>query len=132
MAVGRRLFATVWPAQVLKVYVDGTGSHAVAGIRISGVKFHRALDRRGFAAEVADVATQTLAAARLEEVDIYAVVPLSVGKGVVVAGDLAKPSSRTVFAVTVRRGESRSALFARLQTGRLAYWDQDWAGRFLK
>ncbi|MDQ2662688.1 MAG: hypothetical protein M3Y18_01485 [Candidatus Eremiobacteraeota bacterium] len=132
VTVGRRVFRTKWPAQVLKIYADGIGRHTVVGIRVSGVKFHVRLDRTGFIGEIASLAAQTLASSRAEEVDIYAVVPLSVGRGVVVAGDLAKPSSRTVFAVSVRRGESQKALVSRLSSGRLAYWDQDWARKFLK
>ena len=46
--IGRTLLARTWPAQIAKVRVDRAGSHAVAGLVLSGVKFHGPLDERGF------------------------------------------------------------------------------------
>ncbi len=128
LKIGTALFVREWPAQVLKVAAFGFGSHTVVGLRISGVKFHRPLSRIAYMNEIASLALGSLAAAPIEEVDISTVVPLSVGKGVVVAGDLAKPTSRTVFAITIRRGETRSQILARMRSGAGVYWDQAWAG----
>lgn len=132
IAIGRSLFATQWPAQVLNVYADGRNGHDIAGLRVSGVHFHHPLTRGEFIAQITDLAQQAFAAAPVDEVDIWASVPLRVGKDVVVAGDIAKPTSRTVFTVTVLRGESVDSLRRRLQQGDGVYWDQDWARSALK
>lgn len=130
--IGTALFANQWPAQVMNVYADGIAGHEVAGLRISGVHFHHALTREQFAQEIVDVVGRTFAAAPVEEVDVWASVPLRVGKGVVVSGDLAKPTSRIVFTVSVRREESAATLARRLRSGRGVFWDQDWAQTALK
>lgn len=130
--IGRALFATEWPAQVLNVYADGYNGHDVAGLRVSGVHFHHPLTRAEFSAQIADLVRRAFAAAPVDEVDVWASVPLRVGKDIVVAGDIAKPTSRTVFSVSVLRGESADALLRRLQQGHGVYWDQDWARSALK
>jgi hypothetical protein len=132
ISIGRTLFRTEWPAQVLNVYADAIGHQAVAGLHISGVRFHHALSREQFISEIGDVVERTFAAAPVNEVDVWASVPLNVGKGVVVAGDLAKPTFRTVFTVSVRRGERSAALLARIRTGDGVFWDQDWEHSALK
>lgn len=125
--IGLRLFTTHWAAQILRIYVDGAGSHQVAGVVLSGVKFHRPLTRALFLNEVASIIGQTFAAAPVEEVDLWCVVPLAVGKGAIVSGDLAQPTDRTVFSVTVRRADvSRTARAASIG-GRTLYWDARWA-----
>ena len=48
--------------------------------------------------------SETFAASPVDEVDIWVSVPLVVGKDVIVTGDLAVPSSRSVFTVSARRG----------------------------
>jgi hypothetical protein len=130
--IGRELFRTTWPAQVVNVYADGIAGHDVAGLHLSGVHFHRPLSRAEFLTEVYDIVERAFAAAPVEEVDVWASVPLNVGKGVVVAGDLAKPTFRTVFTVTVRREESAAALLRRMQQGQGVFWDQDWERTALK
>ena len=130
--IGKALFTTQWAAQVLKVYVDGAGSHTVAGITLSGVKFHHPLSREAFAGEVSAIAARALAAAAVEEVDVWCVVPLNVGKGVVVSGDNAKPTKRTVFTVTVRRGETPVSVRNRILQGKTVYWDTLWARQALE
>lgn len=130
--IGRAIFATQWSAQVLNVYADGMGSHRVAGLRLSGVHFHRALTRAAFAGEVAELLRRAFAAAPVEEVDVWAVVPLAVGKGIVVSGDLAKPTSRTVFTISVRRTEPAAKILSRMNVGRGVFWDQEWARTALK
>jgi len=132
VSIGRALFRTRWPAQVLNVYADGFGGHDVAGLRISGVHFHRAITRGEFVEEVASLVRETFAVSPVDEVDIWASVPLRVGKDVVVTGDLAVPSSRAVFTVSVRRGESGVSFIRRLRGGAGVFWDQEWARAALK
>ncbi len=130
--VGRALFTTEWPAQVLNVYADGFGGHEIVGLRVSGVHFHHALSRDEFISEIARLVQKAFAAAPVDEVDVWASVPLRIGKDIVVAGDIAKPTTRTVFSVSVQRSESTSALMRRLQQGHGVYWDQDWTRSALK
>lgn len=130
--IGQALFATEWPAQVLNVYADGVAGHDIAGLRVSGEHFHHPLSREQFYAEIADLVKRAFAAAPVEEVDVWTSVPLDVGKGTVVAGDLAKPTFRVVFTVTVRRGESTVSLLRRLRQGDGVFQDQDWERTALK
>jgi hypothetical protein len=127
IAIGKTIFASEWPAQVLKVHADGIDSHRVAGLVLSGVKFHQRLSARQFFDEVEALVGQTFRTAPVEEVDLWTTVPLSVGKGIVVSGDLAKPSSRTVFTLSVRRGETPAALARRLHAHQGIFLDEDWA-----
>lgn len=130
--IGKALFTTQWSAQILKVYVNGFGTHAVAGVMLSGVKFHRPLTRDAFVNEVSAILGRTFAAAPVEEVDLWCVVPLGVGKGIVVTGDNAKPTQRTVFTVTVRRGETAAAVRNRIDAGKTVYWDTLWSRQALR
>ena len=130
--IGEVVFATRWPAQVMKIAADGIGGHTIVELRISGVKFHTPLTRSAFLAEIATMIQQGLAAAPIDEVDVAVEIPIGAGKGVVVSGDLAKPTSRTVFTISVRRGERPEAVLARLRSGTDVYWDEDWAKSVLK
>jgi hypothetical protein len=130
--IGQSLFATRWPAQVLNVYADGIPGHDIAGLHLSGVHFHHPLTRTEFLNEIAHLVSRAFAVSHVEEVDVWTSVPLSVGKGVVVAGDLAKPTFRVVFAVSVRRTESAESLQRRLRQGSGVFWDQDWEHTALK
>ena len=124
VVLGEALLGTIWPAQILKVRVDSALGHRVAGIVLSGTKFHKALDTAGFLAEVKEIVTLAFAHAPVEEVDLWTTVPLDAGKGAIVSGDLAKPTSRNVFTVTVRR-EDLPRLDALLhQDG--VFWDASW------
>jgi len=112
----------------MQVAANEMGAHLVLGLRISGVHFHRPLTRDQFYAEIASLVGECFAAApQAEEIDIWTTVPLSVGKGVVVAGDLAKPTSRTVFTLSARRGEAPSSLAERLRGGEDVFVDEEWA-----
>jgi len=124
-AIGDALFATNWPAQITKVRVDAVGSHAVAGLVLSGKKFHHPLDRDGFLAEVRDVVAVTFAHSGVEEVDLWTTIPLATRAHEVVAGDLAMPTPRNVFSVTVRRREA-ATFAARLERGQDVFWDDAW------
>jgi hypothetical protein len=127
-SVGEQIFSRTWPAQVLQVLANQDGTHVVLGLRLNGVKFHGTLTRDAFNSEVTALVARAFAAApAAEEVDLWVTVPISVGKGIVVSGDLAKPTTRTVFTVTVRRGEPPDALIARLRGGGNVFLDEEWA-----
>ena len=132
VSIGKTLFHTEWPAQVLNVYADGLGPYRIAGLHVSGVRFHHVLTRGEFLREIFSLVRQTFAASPVDEVDVWATVPLRVGKDIVVSGDLARPTSRTVFTVSARRDESIEALERRLRQGSGVFWDQDWASSALK
>ena len=132
VTIGRALFRTEWPAQVLNVYASGIGGYRVAGLHVSGVHFHRALTRTQFLNEIAALVRRTFSASPVDEVDVWTSIPLRVGKDIVVSGDLARPTSRTVFTVNVERGESSDALEARMRQGTGIFWDQDWERAALK
>ena len=123
--IGRTIFATPWPVQVRKVRVDGMGTHLVAGLVLSGIKFHGAVTTGQLTDEVAALVTQTFAASTVEEVDVWAIVPLPTYAHEVVSGDRAHQTSRTVFAVTVRRSEAQT-FDGRLRRGDDVYWDPAW------
>lgn len=118
--IGERLFATAWPAQVTQVSANGVDGHLVVGVRILGVRFHRSLSRTGFEIEVDRLVALAFAfSPQIEEVDVWASVPIVVGKDVIVSGDLAVPTWRPVFTVAVRRGIAPSLS--------RAFWDEEWA-----
>ncbi len=125
IAIGRRLFATVRPVQILKVRVDGIGSHEVAGLVLSGRKFHGPVDAGGIAAEIVAIVDETFGASDVEEVDVWITVPIAVGEHAVVAGDKAMPTTRIVYATTVLRAD-RATLAARLRAGTGVYWYAPW------
>lgn len=126
--IGDVVFATHWPAEVTQISANALGGHAIVGIRVLGIKFHETITRDAFVDEVVALVGQAFASApEAEEVDVWASVPISVAKGVIVSGDLAKPTSRTVFSLSVRRGESPAAIHARIVAGNGAFWDSTWA-----
>lgn len=127
--IGQAVFATQWPAQVSQISANEVGGHLIVGIRLWGVKFHAPLTRAAFVGEVTSLVQKAFAAAPdAEEVDVWASVPIAVPKGEVVSGDLAVPTSRTVFSVTARRGESPATVAARAGArGDDAFWDEEWA-----
>lgn len=133
VAIGDRIFTQQWPVQVLNVEANQMGIHLVAGLRLSGVHFHREMTRASFDAEVEALVAQSFAAApSVEEVDVWASIPLPKPKGAIVAGDLAMPTWRTVFTVSVRRSEAPSALAERLREGKEIFLDEDWSRSALK
>jgi hypothetical protein len=126
--IGDDLLATVLPAQVLKIRVDTVLGHHVAGIVLSGVHFHRSLDVAAYLAEVASVMRSAFAHAPVEEVDLWTTVPLDAGVGATVSGDGAAPTSRDVFAVTVRRSDL-AHIDSVLRSNDI-YWDAQWRAGF--
>ncbi len=125
--IARALLTQMWPATIALVRVDAVGGHRVAGIVLSGVKFHRPLDRDGFLDEVTVLVARAFAASPVEEVDVWATVPIPVAKGAIVSGDLAVPTSRTVFACSIRR--DRLADLRNELNGADVYWDTEFMAR---
>ena len=127
--IGDAVFAKPLPAEVTQIAANELAGHLIVGVRVLGVKFHRAMTREEFASEVVSLVETAFAAApSAEEVDLWTSVPIDVPKGVVVSGDLAKPTSRTVFTLSARRGENAALLRARVLTGSDGvFWDDEWA-----
>jgi hypothetical protein len=127
--LARLLIPIRGPAQILKVRVEGVGSHDVAGIMLEGRPKHP-IGRTAFREQVAAIATASLAKVGLEEVDIWAIVPIPVPKGAVVSGPMAIPTSKTVFAATFRRGGPAPA--QKLLDGQGIYEEPQWAATLQK
>jgi hypothetical protein len=125
--IGRVLLTELWPATVTQVRVDGARGHEIAGITLSGTKFHRAIDKQGFLDEVRALIAGTFAHSEVEEVDLWATVPIPVPKGAIVSGDYAVPTRRTVFSCTVRRKDLRR--LNEVLHGGAVYWAPDFAAR---
>jgi hypothetical protein len=124
--IGDSVFRSSWAAQVSQISANEIGKHTIVGIRLWGVKFHHPITRGEFLDEVESLVQTAFAVApEAEEVDLWASVPIAVGKGVVVSGDLAKPTTRTVFSVSLRRGENLEAVLGKT-SGSPAFWDQEW------
>ncbi len=133
--IGESILAVRWPAEVSQISANELAGHLIIGIRIVGVKFHRPITREEFVSQIVTLAAMAFSAApATEEIDLWASVPIGVAKGVIVSGDLAKPTSRTVFTVSVRRGESGSALRARIgaENGEGVFWDESWTSTAFK
>ncbi len=126
--IGDVIFATHWPAEVTQISANALAGHVIVGIRVLGIKFHAAMTREAFIDETVSLVGDAFSAApEAEEIDLWASVPISVAKGVIVSGDLAKPTSRTVFSLSVRRGESPAAIRARVEAASGgAFWDTTW------
>ena len=131
VAVGRALLARPLPAQLTQVRCERLGQHRICGLVLSGVKFKRRLDRRGFLNEVRELITGAFAQAPLEEVDLWTTVPLGTGAGVVVSGDLAVATAATVFALTVPHA-ALAGLDEKLATGHDVFWDASFADSLAK
>ena len=117
------LLARPLSAQLLRVRCERVGSHTDCGLVVSGVKFHQPLDLAGWNAEIGELIAGAYAAAPgIDEIDCWATVPLATGRGTVVSGDFAKPTSATVFSITVPRG-SLAAVPNRLRDGQGVFWD---------
>lgn len=131
IVVGRALLSQPFAAQVTRIRCEKLASHRICGVILSGVKFKHPLDRRGFTAEVNRAIRTAFAVAPLDEVDLWTTVPLTAGTGVVVSGDFAKPTSATVFAVSVPRA-ALGRLDDQLDSGRDVFWDSAFANSLAK
>lgn len=126
------LLAHPLPAQLLRVRCERAGAHVDCGLIVSGTKFHRVLDLESWNAEIAALVAGAYAAApEVDEVDCWATVPVDAGKGTIVSGDFAKPTSATVFSITVPRAQ-RANVPQRLAGGRGIFWDPAFRGSLSK
>ncbi len=120
VAIGDKVFATAWPAEVTQVAADGFLGHVIVGVRVSGVKFHERLTAAQFRTEVDRLVRLVFANSPVvEEVDVWATVPIPVPRGAIVSGPYAIPTTRPVFTIAVRRGTDPAAA----QT----FWDEEWS-----
>ena len=106
VALAGALLAHPWAAQITQVRVDRAGSHAVAGVVLSGVKFKAPVGAGEFLRQAQEIVALALRTTPVEEVDLWTTIPLDAGVGAVTSGDFAKPTARTVFTLTVRRAAS--------------------------
>lgn len=121
--IAAKLLARPLPAQLLRVRCERSAGHVDCGLVVAGTKFHRRLDLAAWDAEIAGLIAGAYAAAPgVDEVDCWATVPLDAGRGAIVSGDFAQPTSATVFSITVPRAE-RAAAPSRLAAGRGVFWD---------
>jgi peptidoglycan/xylan/chitin deacetylase (PgdA/CDA1 family) len=115
------LLARSFPEQILKVHVLVLRPATVAGIVLSGVKLHHARNRMQFEADVALMVRLAFGAApSLDEVDVWATVPIAHPAGAPVSGDYAVPTSETVFSSAVTRSQAGES--GRIDLGK-TYWD---------
>ena len=106
--VAQALLTQPLALQLTRVRCERVNATGFCGLTLSGVKFHRRVDTASFRAEVDGLVRAAFAVdPAIAEVDLWVTVPLAAGKGAVVSGDFAMPSSATVFAVTVPRSGAR-------------------------
>jgi hypothetical protein len=118
LAVAAALLAHPLPLQLTRVRCERAAGEGFCGLTLSGVKFHGRVDAATFDAEVAGLVRGAFAVDRtIAEVDLWVTVPADAGKGAVVSGDFALPSSRTVYATSVPRGA------AHVTSGPDVFWD---------
>jgi hypothetical protein len=117
--VAHALLARPLAVQLTRVRCERAGSAGFCGLMLSGVKFHRRIGTAAFTAEVDALVHGAFAVdPALAEVDLWVTVPAGTGKGAIVSGDFALPSSATVFAVTVPRANA-----AHPSGGPNVFWD---------
>ncbi len=121
-AIAVALLARKFPEQILKVHVLASQPATVAGIVLSGVKFHRAVNRERFTADVREMVELAFEAApSVNEVDVWATVPLAVPAGTAVSGDYAAPTAMTVFSAVIPRRPDEESIGG-IDLGK-TYWD---------
>jgi hypothetical protein len=119
LRVAHALLARPLDLQLTRVRCERVANDAYCGLTLAGVKFHRRVDTAAFRAEVDALVRGAFAVdASIAEVDLWVTVPADAGKGAIVSGDFAQPSSATVFATTVPR-----ALAAHASDNANAFWD---------
>ena len=117
--VAHALLARPLDLQLTRVRCERVANDGYCGLTLSGVKFHRRVDTAAFRAEVDELVRGAFAVdPAIAEIDLWVTVPAGAGKGAIVSGDFAQPSSATVFATTVPR-----ALAARPSEGANVFWD---------
>jgi peptidoglycan/xylan/chitin deacetylase (PgdA/CDA1 family) len=122
-AIAVALLARQFPEQIVKVHVDAVAPATVAGIVLSGVKFHAAVSRERFVSDVRKmIDTAFSAAPTVDEVDVWATVPVAVPAQATVSGDYATAVERTVFSAAVQRSVHAAADWS---LG-ITYWSAGW------
>lgn len=117
--VASALLAHPLELQLTRVRCERAASAGYCGLTLSGVKFKQRVDTAAFRAEVDSLVRGAFAVdASIAEVDLWVTVPVDAGKGAIVSGDFALPSSATVFATTVPRAGA-----ANPSTGPNVFWD---------
>jgi hypothetical protein len=102
--VAHVLLARPLDLQLTRVRCEQAAGANFCGLTLSGVKFHRRVDTAAFRAEIDELVRGAFAVdPAIAEVDLWVTVPADAGKGAIVSGDFAMPSSATVFAATVPR-----------------------------
>jgi hypothetical protein len=102
--VAHVLLARPLDLQLTRVRCERAAGESFCGLTLSGVKFHHRVDTATFRAEVDALVRGAFAEdPSIAEVDLWVTVPADAGKGAIVSGDFAMPSSATVFATTVPR-----------------------------
>lgn len=118
LRVAAALLARPLSLQLVKVRCERAGDERFCGLTLSGVKFHRRIDRAGFEREVDTLLAGAFATDRhIVEVDLWTTVPADAGKGAIVSGDFAQPTSATVYATTARRRDAAPS------RGANVFWD---------
>ena len=118
LRVADALFARPLDLQLMRVRCERVGAQSFCGLTLAGTKFHRRLDTAAFERDV-DTLLQTALAVdpRIAEVDLWVTVPAGAGKGAVVSGDFAVPTSATVYATTAPRAHGAP--------GARVFWDPE-------
>jgi hypothetical protein len=117
--VAHALLARPLDVQLTRVRCERVGTAGFCGLTLSGVKFHRRIDTAAFTAEVDGLVHEAFAVdPTIAEVDLWVTVPADAGKGAIVSGDFAMPTSATVFATTVPRASA-----ARPSANPNVFWD---------
>jgi hypothetical protein len=117
--VARVLLAQPLALQLLRVRCERYHEERYCGLTLSGVKFKQRVDTAAFRAEVDGLVRGAFAVdSTIAEVDLWVTVPADAGKGAIVSGDFAQPTSATVYALTVPR-----ALAAHPGSDANTFWD---------
>jgi peptidoglycan/xylan/chitin deacetylase (PgdA/CDA1 family) len=110
--IGISLLRDQFPEPIEKIRVLTVPAASVAGIMLSGSGLHGPVTATQFEADARAMALLALSnAPRVSEVDVWATVPQGVAAGTIVAGDLAAPTERTVFSLSLRRNAPAARAF---------------------
>ena len=119
LRVADALFARPLDLQLMRVRCERVAAESFCGLTLSGVKFHRRLDTAAFEHDVDTLVHDALAVdPRIAEIDLWVTVPANAGKGAVVSGDFAVPTSATVYAATTPRAQTTPP-----SSGANVFWD---------
>jgi peptidoglycan/xylan/chitin deacetylase (PgdA/CDA1 family) len=110
--IGISLLREEFREPIEKIRVLSVPAASVAGIMLSGSGLHGPVTETQFETDARSMALLALSdAPSVSEVDVWATVPQAVATGTVVAGDLALPTERTVFSLSLRRDAPAARAF---------------------